>query len=124
MSLAPAEKLTIARRLLQNVKVDRIEVASGRTSEGERGAAAGIMRWAEEGGAIDRVEVLGFVDARASVDWTRSVGGRVINLLTKGSLKHCREQLRRTPGEHLDDIRRTFEYGVAQGAACATRRST
>ena len=117
VSLAPAEKLTIARRLLQKVKVDRIEVASGRTSEGERGAAAGIMRWAEQAGAIDRVEVLGFVDARASVDWTRSVGGRVVNLLTKGSLKHCREQLRRTPGGHLDDIRRTIEYGVAQGIA-------
>ena len=32
----PAEKLTIARRLLENVKVDRIEVASARASEGEQ----------------------------------------------------------------------------------------
>lgn len=117
VSLAPAEKLTIARRLLQQVLVDRIEVASGRTSEGERGAAGGIMRWAEQAGLADRIEVLGFVDTKVSVDWTRSVGGRVVNLLTKGSLKHCREQLRRTPREHLDDIRRTIDYGDAQGVA-------
>ena len=36
ISLGPAEKLTIASRLLKDVKVDRIEVASARTSEGER----------------------------------------------------------------------------------------
>ncbi|RPH62441.1 MAG: 2-isopropylmalate synthase, partial [Acidobacteria bacterium] len=35
ISMMPAEKLTIARRLLAGVKVDRIEVASARTSEGE-----------------------------------------------------------------------------------------
>ena len=117
VSLAPAEKLTIARRLLQQVQVDRIEVASGRTSEGERGAVGGIVRWAEQAGLAGRVEVLGFVDTKASVDWTRSVGGRVVNLLTKGSLKHCREQLRRTPREHLDDIRQTIDYGHAQDVA-------
>ena len=41
VAIMPAEKLTIARRLLENVKVDRIEVASARVSEGERAAAAG-----------------------------------------------------------------------------------
>ena len=115
VSMAPAEKLTIARRLLEKVKVDRIEVASGRTSDGERSAVGRITDWAETLGLADRVEVLGFVDGQASADWTRSVGGRVINLLTKGSLKHCREQLRRTPEEHQDDIRRTIDYGVGHG---------
>lgn len=115
VAMAPAEKLTIARRLVEKVKVDRIEVASGRTSDGERTAVGRITSWADTLGLADRVEVLGFVDGQASVDWTRSVGGRVINLLTKGSLKHCREQLRRSPREHLDDIRRTIDYGVRHG---------
>lgn len=115
VAMAPAEKLTIARRLLEKVKVDRIEVASGRTSDGERTAVARITAWADTLGLAERVEVLGFVDGEASVDWTRSVGGNVINLLTKGSLKHCREQLRRSPREHLDDIRRTIDYGARHG---------
>ena len=78
-------------------------------------AVSRITAWSDGLGLTDRVEVLGFVDVQASVDWTRAVGGRVINLLTKGSLKHCREQLRRTPQQHLDDIRRTIDYGVGHG---------
>ena len=115
VSLVPAEKLTIASRLLQKVKVDRLEVASARTSEGERVAVDQIIDWADGEGLTDRIEVLGFVDTRASVDWARSVGVKVINLLTKGSLLHCREQLRRTPRQHLDDIRRTVDYGTRHG---------
>lgn len=38
-----------------------------------------------------------------------------MNLLPKGSLKHCREQLRRTPQEHLCDIRATIGGAVARG---------
>ena len=112
VSLVPAEKLTIASRLLQRVKVDRLEVASARTSDGERIAVDQIIDWADAEGLTNRIEVLGFVDRQASVDWARSVGVRVINLLTKGSLLHCREQLRRTPRQHLDDIRRTVDYGT------------
>ena len=115
VSIAPAEKLTIARRLLENVRVDRIEVASGRSSEGERVAVRRIAKWAKAEGLVNRIEVLGFVDGNASVDWAHSVGVRVINLLTKGSLHHCREQLRRTPRQHLDDIGRTIEYGAKRG---------
>ena len=115
ISMMPAEKLTIARQLIETVNVDRIEVASARTSKGEHDAVRRIAEWANASGHADRVEVLGFVDLDASVDWARSVGARVINLLTKGSLHHCREQLRRTPQEHLDDIRRTVEYGVKRG---------
>lgn len=115
VSLAPAEKLTIAKRMLEKVKVDRVEVASGRTSEGEQIAVNRIMTWAEDAGLADRIEILGFVDNKTSVDWTRAVGGRVINLLTKSSLKHCREQLRRTHQQHLDDIARTIDYGAQHG---------
>lgn len=115
ISMMPEEKLLIARQLLQAVKVDRIEVASARVSEGEQEAVRGITAWAKGAGALDRVEVLGFVDHSASVDWVRSVGGKVINLLTKGSLKHCREQLRRTPEQHIAEIERTVVYGLKQG---------
>ncbi len=115
VSLVPAEKLTIASRLLQGVQVDRIEVASARASEGERVAVGEIITWAETEGLTDRIEVLGFVDTKASVDWARIAGVRVVNLLTKGSLRHCREQLRRTPQQHLDDIRRTVDYGAKHG---------
>jgi (R)-citramalate synthase len=115
ISMMPAEKLTIARQLLESVRVDRIEIASARTSEGELEAVKRIVTWADSAGYADRVEVLGFVDVKASVDWARSVGARVINLLTKGSLRHCREQLRRTPRQHLDGIQETIEYGVKRG---------
>ena len=115
VSLAPAEKLTIASRLLREVKVDRIEVASARTSEGERVAVTNIINWAETEGLTDRIEVLGFVDTKASVDWAHAVGVGVINLLTKGSRLHCEEQLHRTPQQHADDIRKTVDYGTKHG---------
>ena len=115
ISMMPEEKRTIAQRLLETVKVDRIEVASARVSEGERRAVQAIVEYAESKGFTDRVEVLGFVDMNRSVDWARSVGATVINLLTKGSLHHCREQLKKTHPQHLDDIRRTVEYGVKNG---------
>ena len=63
ISLGHAEKLTIANRLLKDVKVDRIEVASARTSEGERVAVEEIIRWAEAEDLTDRIEILGFVDS-------------------------------------------------------------
>jgi D-citramalate synthase len=112
ISMMPEEKRTIARRLLETVKVDRIEVASARVSEGELRAVKTIVEYAESKGMTDRVEILGFVDLNKSIDWAESVGVRVINLLTKGSLHHCREQLKKTHQQHLDDIRRTVEYGA------------
>ena len=115
ISMMPEEKRTIAGRLLETVKVDRIEVASARVSEGERRAVKTIIEYAESKGMTDRVEILGFVDVNRSVDWATSVGARVINLLTKGSLHHCREQLKKTHEQHLDDIRKTIEYGVKRG---------
>ena len=115
ISMMPEEKRTIARRLLETVKVDRIEVASARVSEGERHAVKTIIDYVESKGMTDRVEILGFVDVNRSIDWARSVGARVINLLTKGSLHHCREQLKKTHQQHLDDIRKTIDYGVTHG---------
>ena len=115
VSFLPHEKLVMARKLLYDVNVDRIEVASARVSEGEREAVTRICAFAKKVGLLERVEVLGFVDGGKSVDWIKEGGGRVINLLAKGSLKHCTQQLRKTPEMHISDIRREVEYAVQQG---------
>ncbi len=115
VSFSANEKLNIARALLQSLRVDRIEVASACVSDGEKEAVAQIIEWAESEGLADRVEVLGFVDYQRSVDWIRDAGGQVINLLCKGSEKHCREQLGKTLDGHVEDIIRTVEYAEASG---------
>ena len=114
VSFVPHEKLMIARLLLEDLKVDRIEVASARVSDGEFNAVRMICDWAARRGMLHKVEVLGFVDGHVSVDWVRQAGGKVINLLTKGSEKHCRFQLKKTLAEHLDDIRQVVDYAHEQ----------
>ena len=115
VSFAPDEKVSIARALLQTLKVDRIEVASAGVSHGEKEAVTRIHDWASSNDFLERVEVLGFTDHTRSVDWLVSTGGRVLNLLTKGSEKHCTEQLRKTLDQHLEDIDRTVKYALDQG---------
>ena len=110
VSFTPDEKVNIARALLQSLKVDRIEIASAGVSHGEKSAVTEIHQWAAQHGFLDQVEVLGFVDGSRSVDWLVESGGRVLNLLTKASEKHCRIQLRKSLEEHIDDIRRTVDY--------------
>ena len=112
VSFSPAEKLNIAKALLEQLQVDRIEVASARVSEGEKEAVGNIVEWADSRGMGDRVEVLGFVDYKRSVDWIREAGGKVINLLAKGSEKHCRSQLNKTLTQHAGDIRKTINYAL------------
>lgn len=115
VSFSANEKMNIARALLQSLKVDRIEIASACVSEGEKEAVSRITGWAAKNGLVDRIEVLGFVDYKRSVDWIHSAGCRVINLLAKGSEKHCRQQLGKTLEAHVEDISRTVEYAHEQG---------
>lgn len=115
VSFSAGEKLNIAQALLEALKVDRIEVASARVSSGEKEAVASINGWAAASGYGERVEVLGFVDSHHSVDWIRDTGGRVLNLLTKGSEKHCTRQLGKTLAQHVEDIRRTVGYALEKG---------
>ena len=115
VSFLPHEKLMIARKLLKDVNVDRIEVASARVSEGEKEAVKMICRYARQIGKLDRVEVLGFVDGNASIDWISDCGGQVINLLAKGSEKHCLHQLKKTPEEHISDIKSSIDYAKQKG---------
>ena len=115
VSFLPHEKLVMARKLLSDVNVDRIEIASARVSEGEREAVTKICAYAQKNGLLDRVEVLGFVDGGKSIDWIAECGGKVVNLLAKGSLKHCTHQLHKTPEEHISDIKREMEYAASKG---------
>ena len=109
------EKLAIARLLLEELRVNRIEVGSALVSSGEQAACTRICQWAASAGRLDQVEILGFVDDGLSIDWIRGVGGRVMNLLAKGSLRHVQGQLGKTPQAHLADILRDVERAVSQG---------
>lgn len=117
VSFSAHEKLGIAQLLLGEMGVNRVEIASARVSEGEFEAVRRVARWAERSGKLDRLEVLGFVDGRASLDWIESAGCRVDNLLCKGSYKHVTEQLRRTPEQHIADISAVIEQAVTRGIA-------
>ena len=110
VSFLPHEKLMIARMLLKDINIDRIEVSSAGVSEGEKEAVRMICRYARQIDMLDKVEVLGFVDGNKSVDWISDCGGKVVNLLAKGSLKHCTRQLHKTPEQHIEDIKQTLEY--------------
>ena len=110
ISFTPAEKTNVAKALLNKLRVDRIEIASARVSEGEMDGVMRTTSWAADKGFLEQIEVLGFVDHNRSVDWILEAGGRVMNLLTKGSENHCTNQLRKTLDEHLKDIRKTLKY--------------
>lgn len=115
VSFVPHEKLIVVRMLLQELKVDRVEVASARVSDGEKEAVTNICRWARTAGLLDRVEVLGFVDGTLSLDWINSCGCKVINLLCKGSERHCTCQLKKTLEQHIADIKHSIEYARQLG---------
>ena len=115
VSFLPSEKLQIAKLLLDELKVDRIEVASARVSDGELEGVQKITHWAAEKGYLDRVEVLGFVDTPASVDWLLKAGAKVMNLLTKGSYNHLIHQLKKTQEEHFSDIQKSIDYAQENG---------
>jgi D-citramalate synthase len=117
VSFVPHEKLMIARHLLESVNVDRIEIGSARVSNGEEEAATMICNWAKKHDMLNRVEVLGFVDGHVSVDWIDSVGCKTINLLCKGSEKHCTNQLHKSLEEHLSDIKEVVDYATSKDMA-------
>ena len=104
MSFSPSEKLTIAKLLLDELKVDRIEIASARVSDGEFTAVKNIANWAKENDYLNKVEVLTFLDNGVSINWLNDSGAKVQNLLTKGSLNHLKYQIKKTPKEHFKDV--------------------
>jgi D-citramalate synthase len=118
VSFSASEKLTIAQLLLTEVKVDRIEIASARVSEGEFQAVKKITEWATTHGYIHKVEVLTFVDGEVSVNWMLAAGAKVMNLLTKGSLNHLTHQIKKTPQEHFADIAGVIALANQKGLEC------
>ena len=115
VSFSSSEKLTLAKLLLDELKVDRIEVASARVSQGELEAVQQITDWASNAGCLERIEVLTFVDQGASLDWMEKAGAKTQNLLTKGSLNHLTHQLKKTPKQHFEEIAAVFSAAQSKG---------
>jgi D-citramalate synthase len=117
VSFSISEKLTITQLLLEELKVDRVEIASARVSEGEFQAVKSILNWAAINGYVNRIEVLSFVDNGVSIDWMVNAGVKVQNLLTKGSLNHLTHQLKKTPEQHFAEIKHVVELAAKNGIA-------
>ena len=115
VSFSASEKLTLAKLLLQELKVDRIEIASARVSDGEFKAVKEITSWAHQNNFIEKVEVLTFVDGGTSIQWMQDAGAYVQNLLTKGSLNHLKYQLKQKPAEHFNNIQQTIKQAGDKG---------
>ncbi|NOQ92141.1 MAG: 2-isopropylmalate synthase, partial [Flavobacteriaceae bacterium] len=115
VSFSASEKLTIAQLLLEELEVDRIEIASTRVSDGEFEAVKNICKWASNKGLLDKIEVLSFVDNGLSIDWMVKTGAKVQNLLTKGSLNHLTHQLKKTPEEHFKGIANVISKAKESG---------
>jgi (R)-citramalate synthase len=115
VSYSPLEKLHLAAMLLKDLRVDRIEVASARVSQGEFEALRKITEWAKQNNLLTKIEVLGFVDGDVSLKWIYDAGGKVINLLCKGSLRHLEKQLRKTPEQHISDIKEIIRRAESLG---------
>jgi len=115
VSFSVSEKLTLAQLLLQELNIDRIEIASARVSDGEFNAVQEITRWGETHGLIDRIEVLTFVDNGSSVEWMKKAGAKVQNLLTKGSLNHLKYQLKQSPETHFENVSKSIALAKKEG---------
>mgnify|MGYP003672940336 FL=1 len=115
VSFSASEKLTIAKLLLEELKVDRIEIASARVSEGELQAVKDVTEWASKNNYLDAVEVLTFVDNGVSIKWMIDAGAKVQNLLTKGSLNHLTHQLKKTPSQHFKEIEDNIAFAEENG---------
>ncbi|MCL4156839.1 UNVERIFIED_CONTAM: hypothetical protein GTU68_042334, partial [Idotea baltica] len=104
-----------AKLLLEELKVDRIEIASARVSEGEFQAVKDITNWATKNDYINAIEVLTFVDNGVSIDWMIDAGAKVQNLLTKGSLNHLTHQLKKTEKQHFKEISENISLAKKKG---------
>lgn len=104
VSFSISEKQTITQLLIEELRVDRVEIASARVSEGEFASVKAIMDWANFHGYSNKIEVLSFVDQGVSLEWMAKAGVKVQNLLTKGSLNHLTHQLKKSPEQHFSEI--------------------
>ena len=117
VSFSVSEKLTITQLLIEELQVDRVEIASARVSNGEYKSVKAIMTWAAVNGYADRIEVLSFVDNGVSIDWMEKAGVKVQNLLTKGSLNHLTHQLKKSPEQHFSEIAKVIKLAEIKNIA-------
>ncbi|MDR0423712.1 MAG: hypothetical protein LBH46_03960 [Rickettsiales bacterium] len=115
VSFTKEEKLLLTKKLLKDLKVNRVEWTSAKSSPKEQANLTEIMKWAKQNELEGSIEVLSFTDINKSVDWLLPTNCRCLNLLTKGSLRHCEIQLKKTKEEHLRDVQETFEYATKSG---------
>lgn len=115
VSFSASEKLTLAKLLLFELNVDRIEVASARVSSGEFCAVRDIVEWATDNQLEQQIEVLTFLDSGSSLDWMLKAKARVQNLLTKGSLNHLKYQLKLSPDEHFSRVKDSIDQAHSEG---------
>ena len=115
VSFTRSEKLSIFRLLVEELHIPRVEVASARVSSGEFETVKRICEWAKQNGHLDKVEVLGFIDGGQSNSWVRDTGAKKINLLCKGSERHCRIQLEKSPEAHIADVKEAIADARSKG---------
>ena len=115
MSFSASEKLTISKLLIEELKIDRVEVASARVSKGEFKAVENISNWAKLNGYLNKIEILTFLDDGISLDWLLKTGAKVQNLLTKGSLNHLKHQIKKTPEKHFKEIHDSILLAKKEG---------
>jgi D-citramalate synthase len=115
VSFSISEKQTITQLLIEELRVDRVEIASARVSEGEFASVKAIMDWANFHGYTQKIEVLSFVDQGVSIEWMAKAGVKVQNLLTKGSLNHLTHQLKKSPEQHFSEIKNIIEQAQKLG---------
>lgn len=115
VSFTRSEKLSIFRLLVEELHIPRVEVASARVSSGEFETVKRICEWAKQNGHLDKAEVLGFIDGGQSNSWVRDAGAKKINLLCKGSERHCRIQLEKSPEAHIADVKEAIADARSKG---------
>jgi D-citramalate synthase len=115
MSFSSTEKLTITKLLLEELNIDRIEVASARVSEGEFQAVQNITNWAKKNGYLGKIEILTFLDNGVSLKWLIKSGAKVQNLLTKGSLNHLIYQIKKSPEEYFKMVSKSILNAQKEG---------
>lgn len=115
MSFSASEKLTISKLLIEELNIDRIEVASARVSKGEFEAVKNITKWAKENNHLEKIEILTFLDNNISLEWINESGAKVQNLLTKGSLNHLTHQIKKPPKEYFNLIGKCINDASGMG---------
>ncbi len=108
----PDEKTEIARHLLDDLDVDAVEVAT--ISADAPLEIAASARLLERPGYADRLEFLCLL-RRRDVAALADIGGRVVNLLAKGSTAHCTGQLGQTPAQHIEHLAALTAYARGRG---------